>query len=534
MLAPGHFLLVFFRQNHLRYEIIHANSTCMNVEYIQDPGLLRQYAKQLELEVSRLYQRITELTEELAKAQGKDATKAIQLELQHIKEQLEARNKALFGPSSEKMNRKKEKKSKKPKTGHGPTPQPELPIVEVTHDLDEADKVCTECGGELGPFEGQDETSEEIAVIERKYVVRRHIQQKYRCTCGACIETALGPDKLIKGGRYSIDFAVQVVIDKYLDHLPLDRQVRIMKRQGLVATKQALWDQLWAMAKHLEPTYEALLPYILEAPVIGADETKWRLMNKPGSTTWWAWSFTSPDGVYYTFQASRSSKTPTDVLGFYEGIVVVDGYSSYGAARNTIASIRDGPVFTIANCWAHARRKFKEAESSCPDEAEEIITLIGKLYENEHRVDHLKGQERLDMLARIRREDSKPIIETIKKWLVAQSTEHLPKSAMGKAISYTANLWKGLTLFLENSMIWIDNNHTERGIRGIALGRKNHLGSKSERGIWATSLFYSLIESAKLVGVDPAAYLAEATIRAIKEPGAITLPHDYAKELEQD
>jgi transposase len=125
------------------------------------------------------------------------------------------RNPALLEIVSSKT---KDPAPKQPQKGHGPRPQPQLAMLDVPHEMDAADQICKSCGGHLDPWDGQFEESEEIDVIERQFVIKKHRRQKYRCTCGACIETAPGPLKLFEGARYSIDFAVDVAVQKYLDH----------------------------------------------------------------------------------------------------------------------------------------------------------------------------------------------------------------------------------------------------------------------------------------------------------------------------
>jgi len=154
----------------------------------------------------------------------------------------------LVGTSSEKRpageSAGDESGEKKPKgKGHGPRSQPRLRTVDEDHELQEPDKTCPSCGGELHEWEGQTEDSEEIDVITREFVIRKHRRKKYVCNCGGCVVTAPGPVKLTEGGRYSIDFAIEVAIGKYLDHLPLERQVRIMGREGLEVDSQTLWNQ---------------------------------------------------------------------------------------------------------------------------------------------------------------------------------------------------------------------------------------------------------------------------------------------------
>src|SRR5438552_14796166 len=185
-----------------------SDARVIRIETETDIERLRQVALLQRAELDRLYQRLAALTEELARARGGDAIAALQLELTAIREQLEARTRALFGPSSEKRPHGDDGPARAaerpPHTGHGPRAQGELPQVEVVHTLDEPDRTCPKCGGGLREMTGQPEEAEEIDVVERSFRIVRHKRQKYTCRCGACIETALGPPKLLPGGRYSV------------------------------------------------------------------------------------------------------------------------------------------------------------------------------------------------------------------------------------------------------------------------------------------------------------------------------------------
>jgi len=343
------------------------------------------------------------------------------------------------------------------------------------------------------------------------------------------VETAPGPLRLAarpdaRGRRYSREFAVEVAVNKYLDHLPLERQARVMSREGLTIESQTLWDQIEALATALQPTYDTLREYVLAAPVIGADETWWRLLGGPESKRWWAWGVTREDAVMYTIVASRSQDAARQVLNGYRGIVVADGYGAYDALA------RADPGFTLAHCWAHVRRKFVEAEPHYPASCAEILALIGQLYGVERAgpgPDPAASEETraaaVKLRAQLRREQSTPLVEAIRAW--AHQQRALPESSLGKAIAYMLGLWPGLTRFLDDARIPLDNNATERGLRGLVVGRKNHYGSRSQRGTEVAALFYSLIESAKLCGVEPKAYLLQATHVALETPGTVTLPH---------
>jgi transposase len=494
-----------------------------------DPRQLLAIATGLEKANAALSRELIAQKLENARLRGEEVA-TLELELRFRTEQLAARERVLFGRSSERRSREEgaagEPPSRGAVRGHGPAAQPALPMTEVVHELDAPDRTCPSCGGGLEAWAGQYEASEEIDVVARSFRLVVHRRQKYRCRCGGCVETAPAPPRLIPGGRYAIPFAVDVAVAKYADHLPLARQVTQMQRQGLSVTSQTLWDQLVALEARLEPSYEALVAQVLAAPVIGADETRWRVMGK-GSKTWWAWSLWTEEAVVYRILASRSTQAARDLLGDYAGVVLCDGYSAYGAlAKGTAAApARDGPVVALAHCWAHVRRKFVEAEPHYP-EAAEILEQIGRLYAIEREIRAAPAAEREAVARERRARDSIGVVRGIHDWLLAQRA--LPRSALGKAIAYTAGIWPGLCRFLDDPRIPIDNNGTERGMRALAVGRKNHYGSRSIHGTRVAALFYSLIESAKLAGIEPAAYLTEATLRAVQAPGTFTLPRDLA------
>jgi transposase len=493
----------------------------LNLATETDIERLRQAALLLEQENTRLFRRLEALVAELAEARGEDA-RSLQLEIEILKEHLASRTKALFGDSSERRpcaEHERAEERQEPRPGHGPREQKALPIVEVVHELDEPDQMCPSCGGDLEPMAGQFEEADEIDVVERSFRVVRHKRQKYRCRCGEKIETALGPDKLVPGGRYSIDFAVDVAIAKFADHLPLERQVRQMARDGLAVDSSTLWEQTWLLSKHLTATDEANHADVLSADVIAVDETWWRLMKKGASKRWWVWSIAREDAVSYRLLPSRSADAARTVLGDYTGVAICDGYKAY----DVLAREKEGSDLVLAHCWAHVRRKFVEAEPFYP-EAGHVVERIGQLYAIDAEAKQASPEERLATLAALRAKQSKPVIDEIRTWLMTQRA--LPRSGLGKAIAYTGGLWPGLVRFLENPKIPLDTNGVERALRGVAVGRKNHYGSRSERGTRVAALFYSLIESAKLAGVEPRAYLREATLRAVRNPGTVTRARD--------
>ena len=196
---------------------------------------------------------------------------------------------------------------------------------------------------------------------------------------------------------------------------------------------------------------------------------------------------------------------------------MADGYGVYGSL-----SKEDGS-FTLANCWVHVRRKYLDIESFFPVKVGEVVGMIGELYAVEREA--AEGPDPEALRARLRAERSREIVGRIHRW--ALETESLPQSGLRKAIEYMGSLWKGLTRFLDDPRIPLDNNASERALRGPVVGRKNHYGSQSRRGTEVAALFYSAIESAKLAGVEPKAYLRAATHAAL-QGDPIPLPHTLA------
>jgi transposase len=497
------------------------------IDELPDLDTAKQVARLLQAENERLHRRLEQLVAEIARLKGQDAQQLLQRELTKLQEQLALMQQRLYGASSEKrpVSAPQPPQRSQPSQGHGPRAQPELPVQEVLLPLDEADQVCALCGGRLHEWQGQTEDSEEITVVERQFVLRKVHRQKYRCPQGCAPVTAPAPPRLVEGGRYSVEFAVHVALQKYAYHLPLARQEKMFRREGLVVERQTLWDQLQALADHLRPSYEALPAEAFSSPLIHADETHWYLLDKGPGKKWYAWTVASPDTVYHRILPSRSGATAKAVLGDYKGVVVVDGYASYQTATK---SAEEGPApATLAFCWAHVRRKFVEAlkfEPAC----QQVLELIGELYAIEQDLPDwhaLEGQAQQDALAHrltVRQQQSAPLLERIKEWALAQKA--LPDSTFRKALQYMLELWKGLTVFLHNPQVPLDNNPVERQLRDMVVGRKNHYGSKSQRGTEVAALFYSLIETARLRGEDPGDYLLRAALAAIEHPGTVTLP----------
>ena len=494
----------------------------VDLERVRDIELLRQVAKIQDAELRRVHTKLKETIRIVGLQTGK-TPEQIEAELQQADEEHAESTRRMYGGGSERRPRQREKpeKPKAQQKGHGPKAQPELIVEEQVHELDAADETCPDCGGHLEVWKGQFEESEEIDVVEIQYVLKKHKRQKYRCDCGH-IETALGPDKLIPGGRFSPRFAPHVAVNKFSDHLPLERQSKRMRRLGLDVDSQTLWDQTYALATKLQPVYVQLHEYLLSKELVLADETRWPLLGVRGRKTknWFVWSLAADDAVLYKIQDGRSNDEGSELLRDFSGVVVTDGYVVYDSL-----SKKNG--FVLANCWSHARRKFLEAEASEPSEAADFIDKIGALFGIERQTDvrceELSPIDAKALRAQVRDEQSKPIVNAIGE--AAAKVKAFRGSPLAKALQYLENRWDHLTVFLKDPRVPLTSNAVERSLRGPVLGRNNHFGSRSKRGTEVAALFYSLIESARLNGLDPGHYLEQAALAGIRGE-SVPLPHE--------
>lgn len=245
-------------------------------------------------------------------------------------------------------------------------------------------------------------------------------------------------------------------------------------------------------------------------------------MKKKGEAKPQIISLATESGVFYDFRMDKRAETISEVLKDFSNTLVVDGISIYPAVRQIHHDghnngTRKGPPFTIANCWTHARRNFIKAEADFPV-AGEMVELIGKLY----RIVRAAEEQKLPDRERDYWVDG--ALAIIRNWLL--TTRPTPGSSLEQAIRYMDKYWKGLTVFRDKREVWLDNNATERALRAPILGRKNHYGSKSLRGMKAAAIFYSLIETCELIGVNPKAYLSQALRRLKKDPSKVYLPHE--------
>ena len=501
----------------------------IDVHTEDDIERLRQMAVLQDAENKILHERIALLSAENEKLREQKKGR-LQKELRAVKQHLAKLQRMQFGAKSEKRKRDEERKDKpkrrKERERFGTTPQPDLPHVEAHFELDEPDTVCPKCGDMLEEMGACSEDSEMIDVVERRFVVKQVKQQKYRCRCGH-VEAALGPDKLRGTSRYSPEFAIEVTVNKYLDHLPLERQVRRMKREGLVVSSQTLWDQVNRLADHVETTYWGIREWVTAADVMGMDETPWPHIKRGGAKKWQLWAMRGRGAIWYALRNSRSGETAEDLLGDFEGWLMCDALGSYGKAAR-----RSEQVVRLAGCWAHIRRKFIDCEQNRPQKCGEILDLIGELYEVEARArDPDEGWELMECRGHLRATESRAIVERIKDWLGKQNP--LPSTAFGKAVNHLREQWSRLTHFVDHPELWIDNNPTERAIRGPVIGRKNFAGCRSPRGMEVAAMLYTIFETAKICAEDPRAYIRRIVEADIRNPHTVTMPEAIQEILDE-
>ena len=381
----------------------------------QDIEELRRIAHAQQAQIRILLEAIERQQFQIASLKGKPSDPQLTLKML---ETLQAKAKAAEEALAKAETANREKVERKPLASAGPTEQTRLPIVEREFELDDADRTCPSCGGGLAAMKGQFEESEMIDVVEVSYQVVKVKRQKYVCRCGGCVETALGPDRALPGSRYSLAFAIKVVLDKWLDHIPLERQCRILERHGLVVTSQTLWDLAYALAQRLKIVDAALADHVLAQPVIGLDQTGWPRLETNATKPWQMWALTAPGAVVHRIRDDKSAATFTALVGDYQGVIIADALSTHEAGA------RASPGIVLAGCWAHVYRYFEEAAPDHPD-AERALAWIGALYE----IDRRAGDD-LALRAELRAREAPPILDEMKR-----GRGRMPRSSPSRSAS---------------------------------------------------------------------------------------------------
>lgn len=483
--------------------------------------ILRLKALVLEKENQIFATRLVELQKKYLELLGA-SPEQLQQELGLLEKELQQAAKSLqkklaeTEPHQEEPEKEEQKgaenKEKKKRKRSGPTPQPNLEIIPVLHDFDEADKCCRDCGLPNQPWDGQEDKSDEIVLIERKFVIHHHIRKKRICKCGT-LEMASMPPKVVPGGRYSNSVALETAAMKFVDQIPYDRTAKIFGREGLAIDSQTLWDQVNALARLLEPAYERLKKEALKRPVVGIDQSHWKVIGH--AKTWQMWELSTSDICYFVIAKTKSAEDGIEIIAGFVGTLVCDALATHGAM------LPDAPGVKLAHCWAHPLRAAKEAKASDPLRAHQLLKFIRALYAIDKRA------ENLEQLRELRNTRSRRVLKKLWEWIERQRI--LPSFPLAKILQYLKNHKEGLERFLEDPRIPLDNNQTERGYVWPAIGRRAFVGSRSERGTQVAALFYSLAESARRNGLDPRGYYKTA-MEAALEKRTIPLPHEIAAE----
>lgn len=375
---------------------------------------------------------------------------------------------------------------------------------------------CPNCGGVMRKL-GEDVT-EVLEYVPASFKVIRHVRPKLTCRICETIDQAPMPSLPIERGRPGPGLLAHVLVAKYADHLPLYRQSGIYAREGVELERSTLADWVGRSAALLDPLVTALRGEVMASGVLHGDDTPVPVLSPGrGSTkTGRLWAYVRdgrphgderPPAAAYFYSPDRKGEHPQLHLKSFKGILHADGYAGFNA-------VFDGGLVTEAACWAHVRRKFFDEHQAGSPLAKEALDRIGALYGIEVGIRGRPPDER----RRLRDDHAKPLLAGLKAWLDATLPKLSGKSDLAKAMRYTMGRWDALTRYLHDGRIEIDNNAAERSIRGVALGRKNYLFAGSDAGGERAAAIYSLIETAKLNGLDPEAWLRDVLTRIADHP----------------
>ncbi len=405
-------------------------------------------------------------------------------------------------------DRKSDSSNPKPRGKRKPLPE-YLPRVENIVDLPDDKKTCSIHDVELQKF--AEERIEKLEVIPAKAFVGVDVVYKYKCPCceTKIVEAQRHPDPIPKSFA-SPGLLAYIATQKFVDHLPLARQEKIFDRAGIELNRATMARWMIRCEELARPILGLLHDDLLNSPVIQADETTLQVLKEPNKTPesksymWCLARSGERPIIFYRYYDNRSRNAARDILVDYGGTVVADAYKVYESLSSELG-------FTLAGCWAHARRRFWEAEKFGKKPGEKVgansasiaLSYIRKLYAIEADV---KGKDSALVLA-ARQGGSTLILEEFHAWLKEKEALILPKSPTGKAIQYTLREWGKLTEFLRDGRVPMDNNYIESHIKAFAVGRKNFLFAAVQAGAHASAGLYTLVESAKANGIEPFDYL---------------------------
>ena len=405
--------------------------------------------------------------------------------------------------------------------GHGRRRLPaNLPRRRIEHTLPAEQLPCPCCGNQRTKF--AEEISEQLEYEPASLFVIEHVRFKYACP--ACQEQVIMADKPpqpIDKGLPGPGLLAMVTLSKQGDHLPLYRQEEIFWRQGVDLPRSTLCDWLAQCAVLLQPLYRLMVARVLQSKVLHTDDTTVpvldpRLPHTRQGRFWLYFGDRNHPYAVYEYTPNHKRDGPARFLVNYQGYLQADAFGGYDG----IYAGSGGKIVEVA-CWAHARRKFYDAQRSAGAVAHEALARIGQLYSIERELreacagawSELSGDERAERIAAVRAERARPRLESFGQWLRERHAKALPKSPIGQAIAYALSNWIALGRYTEDGDLAIDNNLAERTLRPCAIGRKNWLFAGSDNGARTAAALYTMIASAKANGVDPYAYVRELYTR---------------------
>ena len=385
-------------------------------------------------------------------------------------------------------------------------------IARMEVELSPAADACADCGGKLRRV-GEDVT-EELEYVPGRFIVNRIVRPRLTCAgCERFVQAPL-PTRPIERGRPGPGLLAHVLVSKYADHLPLYRQSQIFERDGLDLDRSTLSDWVGKSTALLAPLADAIGRHVLAAEAIFADDTPVQMLapgtGRTQTARLWTyarderpWNGAAPPAAWYRFSGDRRGQHPKDHLARFRGWMHADGY----AGLNDL--YRSGAIHEVA-CMAHVRRKFVDIHrSQASPIADETIQRIAQLYAVEKEARGSPPERRVEL----RQAKATPVFDDLEAWLAQQLARVSGKSPLAAAIRYALTRMARMRPYLASGILELDNNAAERGMRAIALGRKNYLFVGSEAGGKAAAIAYTLIETAKLNRVDPQAWLADTLAR---------------------
>jgi transposase len=418
-----------------------------------------------------------------------------------------------------------ESTAKKRTGGRQPLPR-HLKRERIVHDLADGEKHCAACQQDLRPI--GEESSERYEYVPAQLTVIEDICKKYACAC--TVKTATKPPQPIEKSTAGASLLAQVIVAKNADHLPLNRQEKIFQRHGVEISRKTMCGWLAQCADLLKPLYGAAKEVLFQSKVIGTDDTSVKVLDEklPFARTGRIWPYCGDKEhpvILYDYTATRERAGPEEFLKGYRGYLQADAYGGYDAffkdpARGLIE----------VGCWAHARRYFHKALESDQARMGPALLLIAQLYRVEKHARPLVSADRL----RLRELQSKPVLDKLRNYLLEIQAEVLPKSPEGRAARYTLKNWTALTRYCEDGDLEIDNNATERAIRGVAVGRHNWVFFGSDQGGKTAAVLRSFVASCERAEIDPFTWLKDVLSRIAAHPItrlADLLPHNWVPTL---